>query len=365
MTSKIVAPSAEAPRKYRVVASDYSAAAADGIRAHPQPDRGVMVAYHARLSAGRQIVLNSKRSASRCFATSTAHQPEGSQVVVFSIEQAQVIGFLMLSAIVARTLVDTRLGIKPAVARMQSPKPGFHPHRNGRGARGDSLDARAPQRDLPGGRASGRIGGVRECERLGDTLMFAPEDYLAVLRFRIGAAADGLRVTVALSSNAINAVHEGQHVAVAQQASDLERIAGQLPLKSMWCWARGRLRSANCRQLRPGDQIVLPDGEDGWLAADNVRLRNGQIEFAGPQDQRRDQTERAAAMTPINPTLDAEVMVAAVISRTAMPARRDRRAAARRSARNRTRNRQSSRSSGSLSEPPLSRSPRSPRSRAA
>jgi archaeosine-15-forming tRNA-guanine transglycosylase len=33
-------------------------------------------------------------------------------------------------------------------------------------------------------------------------------------------------------------------------------------------------------RLRPGDEIVLPDGEDGWLATDDVRLRNGRIQFA-------------------------------------------------------------------------------------
>ena len=34
------------------------------------------------------------------------------------------------------------------------------------------------------------------------------------------------------------------------------------------------------KRLRPGDHIVLPDGEDGWLAADNVRLRLARIQFA-------------------------------------------------------------------------------------
>ena len=80
----------------------------------------------------------------------------------------------------------------------------------------------------------GRIGGVRDCERLGDTLMFAPEDYLAMLRFRIGAAAEGLRMTVALSSNAINAVHENPQVAVPRRSSEVERIAGQLPVNGRY-----------------------------------------------------------------------------------------------------------------------------------
>jgi flagellar motor switch/type III secretory pathway protein FliN len=102
-----------------------------------------------------------------------------------------------------------------------------------------------------------------------------------VLRFRIGAAADGLRVTVALSSNAINAVHESPRAAMVQQASNLEHLAGRLPMKVDVVLGAWKTSIRELRQLRPGDQIVLPDGEDGWLAANNVRLRTGRIDFSG------------------------------------------------------------------------------------
>lgn len=127
----------------------------------------------------------------------------------------------------------------------------------------------------------GRLGGVRDCERLGDTLMFAPEDYLAVLRFRIGAAAEDLRVTVALSSNAINAVHENQHIAINRRANDVEQIATQLPIDVDVVLGAWKTSIRELQQLGPGDRIILPDGEDGWLAADHVRLRNGRIQFTG------------------------------------------------------------------------------------
>ena len=34
-------------------------------------------------------------------------------------------------------------------------------------------------------------------------------------------------------------------------------------------------------QLRAGDRIVLPDGEDAWLAARGVRLRRASVELDG------------------------------------------------------------------------------------
>ena len=268
MTSKVIAPSAEAPRKYEVW------------RPTIQPQRRLIFErIHNRIAeAWSHTMLGYLPGDKRfefealgfeVFSDFNAHQAESSQVVVFAIEQAQVVGFLLLSGIVARTLVDSRLGIKPSLN--QEPKPSFT--RIEMGVLREAIRvmlARLSETYLELG--LGRIGGVRDCERLDDTLMFAPEDYLAVLRFRIGAASDGLRVTVALSSNAINAVRENQHIATSRHTSELERIAGQLPVRVDVVLGAWKTSIRELERLRPGDQIVLPDGEDGWLAADNVRL---------------------------------------------------------------------------------------------
>ena len=177
MTSKVVAPSAQAPRKYELW------------RPIIQPQRRlVFERIHNRIAEAwshsmRGYLSGDKRfefeaMGFEVFRDFNSDQAEDSQVVVFAIEQAQVSGFLMLTNAVARTLVDTRLGIKP------SPKPAqpiksrsgseddLYPHRDGRGARGDSLHARAPERDLHGSwpranrrgprlRAAGRYAHVR------------------------------------------------------------------------------------------------------------------------------------------------------------------------------------------------------------
>lgn len=277
MTSKVVPSSAQTPRKYELW------------RPIIQPQRRlVFERMHNRIAEAWSHSMRGYLSGDKRFEFEAMgfevfrdfdnDQSEASQVVVFAIEQAQVGGFLMVSNAVARTLVDTRLGIK--LSPNQAPTPKFTRIETGvlREAIRTML-ARLSETYSEVG--LGQVGGIRECERLGDTLMFAPEDYLAVLRFRIGAAAEGLRITVALSSNAINAVHEGQHVAVVKQASDLERIAGQLPLKVDVVLGAWKTSIRELSRLRVGDQIVLPDGEDGWLAAGEVRLRNGKIEFTG------------------------------------------------------------------------------------
>jgi flagellar motor switch protein FliM len=276
VTTKIIAPSAQPPRKYELW------------RPIIQPQRRLIFErIHNRIAESWSHTMPGYLPGDKrfefeglgfeVFSDFNTHQAESSQVVVFAIEQAQVIGFLLLSGVVARSLVDSRLGIKPSAN--QEPKPFFT--RIEMGVVREAIRvmlARLSETYLEVG--LGRISGVRDCERLGDTLMFAPEDYLAVLHFRIGAASDGLRVTVALSSSAINAVHENQHIATSRQPSDLERIAGQLPVGVDVVLGAWKTSIRELERLRPGDQIVLPDGEDGWLAAHDVRLRMGRIQFA-------------------------------------------------------------------------------------
>ena len=277
MKSRVIAPGGEAPRKYELW------------RPIIQPQRRVIFErIHNRVAESWSHTMAGYLPGDKrfefeglgfeVFRDFNAHQGEGSQVVVFAIEQAQVTGFLLMSGIVGRALVDARLNIKSTAAA--EAKPSFT--RIEMGVVREAIRvmlARLSETYVEVG--LGRLGGVRDCERLGDTLMFAPEDYLAVLRFRIGAAADDLRVTVALSSSAINAVHENQHIARTRRGSELEHIAGQLPISVDVVLGAWKTSIRELQRLRPGDRIILPDGDDGWLAADNVKLRLGSIRFDG------------------------------------------------------------------------------------
>jgi len=274
---KVVAPSAEPPQKYELW------------RPIIQPQRRVVFEriHHRIAEAWSHSMAGYLPGQKRfefeglrfdIFSDCNLNQPEGSQVLVFAIDQAQVIGFLMLSGMVARTLVNTRLGIKPSAGNDE--RPSFTRIESGVAREAiRSLLARLSETYQQVG--LGRIGSVRDCERLDDTLMFAPEDYLAMLRFRIGAVADGLRVTVALSSNAINAVRENAQVTAQPRSSEVTRLAGQLPIAVDMVLGAWKTSVGELKQLRPGDQLILPDGEDGWLAADNIRLRKGKIQLVG------------------------------------------------------------------------------------
>jgi flagellar motor switch protein FliM len=276
MSAKVIPPSAEAPRKYEVW------------RPIIQPQRRIVFErIHSRVAEAWSHTMQGYLPGDKrfefealgfeVFRDFNTNQPAGSQVVVFALEQCQVGGFLLLSGSVARRLVDSRLGIKPGTTEeSQASFTRIEMEVVREAIRG--LLARLSETYAEVG--LGRIGGVRDCDRLGDTLMFAPEDYLAILRFRIGTAADGLRIIVALSSNVINAVREHQQIAKRREASNLEHIAGQLPVKLDLVLGAWKSSIRELQNLRPGDQIVLPDGEDGWLAANGVRLRSGRIEFA-------------------------------------------------------------------------------------
>jgi flagellar motor switch protein FliM len=273
--NKVLAPDAEAPRKYELW------------RPIIQPQRRlVFERLHHRIAESWSHTMAGYLPGEKRFEFEGLgfevfrdFKADDCHVVVFAIDQARVSGFMMLNGPVARTLVNTRLGIKPSQNKEENP--GFTRIETGvmrEAIRSMLARLSATYQEV----GLGRIGGLRDCERLGDTLMFAPEDYLSVLRFRIGAVADGLRVTVALSSNAINAVHEPPHASAGgAQSREVMRIAGQLPVTVDMVLGAWKTPLRELRQLQPGDQIVLPDGEDGWLAANDVRLRMARIRFVG------------------------------------------------------------------------------------
>jgi flagellar motor switch/type III secretory pathway protein FliN len=272
---KVLAPDAEAPRKYELW------------RPIIQPQRRlVFERLHHRIAESWSHTMAGYLPGEKRFEFEGLgfevfrdFKADDCHVVVFAIDQARVSGFLMLTGAVARILVNARLGIKSLENTEQNP--GFTRIETGvmrEAIRSMLARLSATYQEV----GLGRIAGIRDCERLGDTLMFAPEDYLAVLRYRIGPAADGLRVTVALSSNAINAVHEPPHASASgPQSREVARIAGQLPVTVDIVLGAWKTPLRELRQLQPGDQIILPDGEDGWLAANNVRLRMARIQFVG------------------------------------------------------------------------------------
>ena len=129
----------------------------------------------------------------------------------------------------------------------------------------------------------GSIGDIRECERLADTFMFAPEDYLA----RAPLSDRRRRRRVALLRRAQQQRRQArstEHQSGGRRGGNgrnaIAIVVRQLPIKvdvvlGSWKMSIRELQPASRRR-----QIVLPDGEDGWLAAGGVRIRRASIEVA-------------------------------------------------------------------------------------
>ncbi len=132
------------------------------------------------------------------------------------------------------------------------------------------------------GTGLGRIGGVHECERMADGLGFNSGESVARMRFRVTAPHDELRLIVALSSNVIRALPEdgalgGQPAGKGSTA----RAVAKLPIDADVVLGSWELPISDLAELRAGDTIVLPEGDQGWIAARGVSIWLAQIQLNG------------------------------------------------------------------------------------
>ncbi len=158
----------------------------------------------------------------------------------------------------------------------------LHEDRGGHRSRDHALDAGPPWRGVRGGANLGSIANVRECDDLADSFFFAPEDALATLRFRLRADAEEMRLLVALSASVVTALAEHHPVTIAggNGRNAIANVARHLPIDVDVVLGSWKVPLDELMQLRAGDQIVLPDGEDAWLAARGVRIRRASVEIS-------------------------------------------------------------------------------------
>ena len=201
------------------------------------------------------------------------------QIVLFSIASTPISGFLMMTGALAKLLVNSRLGLKSAA-----------PDQAAAFTRIETAVARETTRTLIRGLSDayiaaklGKIGNLRQCENLADSFLFAPEESLALLEFRVGAASDESRVLLGLNSAIVNSMseHHQQVVAPSDGRDAIVSAVRRLPLQIEVVLGSWKVPLGELLRLRVGEKIVLPDGEDAWLSARGVRLRRANIEIAG------------------------------------------------------------------------------------
>lgn len=240
------------------------------------------------------------------------------QTAAFAIEKTDIVGFLLLNDEQGRTLVDNRLGMGRAAPPNDGP---VKFSRIESAILRDAINLMLVRLGAAYAAAGlGQLVVTRQSERLKDTLVFSPQDYLAIFRFRIGAAPHPAAVTIALSSNVINAVRDtagGDHASA--DSKRLREAASELPME-VDVVLGGWLASPNeLAALRVGERLILPDGEDAWLQAGGIRLRKVRARFDGPESIVDIKEERHPASLPAQ-YKGARIFVEAVLARLNVPA---------------------------------------------
>jgi flagellar motor switch protein FliM len=201
-----------------------------------------------------------------------------SQIALFSIAATPINGFLMMSGALAKFLVRHRLGMTAATdADATAPFTRIE----GAIGRETSRSIIARLSEAYAAARLGSIANIRECDDLADSFIFEPDESLALLKFRIRIADLDLRLLVALSGSVVASLAAHQPVAVAEAngRNAIINVVRRLPLDLEVVLGSWKASIAELQGLRAGDQIVLPDGEDAWLAARGVRVRRAGVEI--------------------------------------------------------------------------------------
>lgn len=197
-----------------------------------------------------------------------------SQVALFTMASMPASGFFMMSEALAKFLVSRRLGMRSDASTFTRIEAAI--------ARETMRSMLARLGETYATAGLGSIANVRECDDLADSFFFAPEDALATLRFRLRADAEEMRLLVALSASVVTALAEHHPVTIAggNGRNAIANVARHLPIDVDVVLGSWKVPLDELMQLRAGDKIVLPDGEDAWLAARGVRIRRASVEIS-------------------------------------------------------------------------------------
>jgi len=200
------------------------------------------------------------------------------RIALFSIASTPVTGFLMMTGALAKFLVRSRLGLKSATDdKADAPF-----------TRIETAIARETTRamlvrlgEAYATAGLGSIGNIRECDDLADSFLFTPEESLALLKFRMSARGEELRLLIALSGSVVTALSE-HHPAVEEGngRNAIVNVVRRLPIDVEVVLGSWKVPIGELLRLRAGDRIVLPDGEDAWLTARGVRIRRVGVEVS-------------------------------------------------------------------------------------
>jgi len=207
-----------------------------------------------------------------------AQDEPGAVAGVFAIPEHRIIGFALIPPALAAYFARTPYGIAAA----ENPEAGRALTRLEMMIAGRALD------DLLGylgtSYAAAGLGSLQRVgrgEALAHNPRFNPDDYMVVFRFRVGAADSTMELTIAAGVDLINLCHSptvSPRPPVSSPA--MTRAAATVPLPAAIILGGWRVTLNELARLRPGDEIVLPEGENAWLASGRIDLHRIVVEFA-------------------------------------------------------------------------------------
>jgi len=210
------------------------------------------------------------------YATLNHTNGEAVHSAVFALERTDIGGALLISADLASCLVLSRLGILEEASSDSSHK-AF--------TRIETAIIREAMRLLltslgaTYARAGVGAGVLRYSERSKDPLALASHDYVLALRFRLELPPRSLTLTIAVTRNIINAVGDLTVSKLGQGSQSTGRVLSRLPVEIDVMLGEWYLPLTELSTLKPGDTIVLPDGEDAWLSTNGITLMKVRVSF--------------------------------------------------------------------------------------
>ena len=199
------------------------------------------------------------------------------QALTFALTSRAVAGFLAMSGELASFLVSKRLGLSSSrgddasLTRIE-----------GAIAR-ETIRAMLARLDEEYGSAGlGELVDIQECESLADSLGYPPEEKLVMVRFQVTDQPE-MSLIVGFGSGvaAILSDDGPAHVQAHGGRETIVSAVARLPIEVDLVLGSWQATLRELQQLRAGDRLVLPDGQDAWFAARGIRIGRANVEVAG------------------------------------------------------------------------------------
>lgn len=205
---------------------------------------------------------------------------DDAQVTNFELEASGAGAFLAIDGALVRTLLDARMGVASISDTLDGQPRPF--------TRLESVIVRELQTALVEAlakiyRAHGlrAPASVHHGERLRDSLLLSSNDRMILFRFGFGPAAPGGAITVGANVQIVDTIQEPSPEVPPLASPNTAKCAAGLPVGIDLILGSWNASLADLASLRRGDLIVLPEGDDAWLASGTVKLRRVRVTVSG------------------------------------------------------------------------------------